>query len=97
MDGELVAELLNGPYGFLVAISIFLWLAAKEIRKARAEDVKAAHLAVSQAETNVLVEREKRIAAEAELRSNNEATNRKYWKARDMLITQYGVPPEDVP
>lgn len=89
MDGELVADLLNGPYGFLVAIAIFAWLASKEIRKARAERV-------ADAEAEAKTEREKRIAAEAELHSTNEATTRRIWKAREMLIAK-GVPPEDLP
>lgn len=89
MDGELLSELLNGPYGFLVAISVFAWLASKEIRKARAERV-------ADAEAEAKAEREKRIAAEAELHSLNEATTRRIWKAREMLIAK-GVPVDELP
>lgn len=96
MDSELVAELLNGPYGFLVAISIFAWLASKEIRKARAERVTEAEKRADDAEAATQVEREKRIAAEAELRAAGEAINRRIWKAREMLIAK-GTPPEELP
>ena len=89
MDGELLAEVLNGPYGFLVAIVIFGYLASKEIHKARAERV-------AEAEEAARTERERRIELEAELRATNEATNRRIWKAREMLIAK-GVPPEELP
>lgn len=49
-------DIYSGPYGFLVAIAFLLWLAAKEWRKARQEDV--AH------------ERELRQKAEAERDAN---------------------------
>lgn len=52
-------DIYSGPYGFLVAIAALLWLASKEIRKARAEDVAGAR-----AETQT--ERDKRIRVEAE-------------------------------
>lgn len=52
-------DIYSGPYGFLVAIAALLWLASKEIRKARAEDV-------AEARGEAQAERDKRIRVEAE-------------------------------
>lgn len=59
MDGDLLAELLNGPFGYLVAIAALLYLAAKEYRKARTERVE-------DAEAEVAREQRQRLAAETE-------------------------------
>lgn len=59
MDSTLLNELLAGPYGFLVAIGALGWLIAKEIRKARAEDVE-------EARAEAQAEKDRRLEVEAD-------------------------------
>lgn len=96
MDTALFTELVRGPGGFLVGIAAFAWLAVREWRKGRAEDVV-------EAQGEAQAEKERRVRAEAEVetmretnRVDREATLRKYHLAREKAIS-HGVPPEELP
>jgi F0F1-type ATP synthase membrane subunit b/b' len=93
VDGsQLTGDLLNGPYGFLVAIAAFAWLATKEYRKARAEDV-------AEARADADAEQQRRTAAEAErdaVRDEAEETRRRLERKIDEVRTEVQAPYERV-
>lgn len=81
---QLPGDLLAGPYGFLVAIAFFLWLAAREWRRGREIDVSTYRADVAQLQDD-LADVKADLAA---LRDDNAVQSRRAALREEALIRE---------